>query len=87
MEKLHGKKKKRRQICNNLMSMDIKDILKGNKDTDYVNKYGLDLKIYGVGKSWTRLSDFHFFFSLSDLKISLKTQLTKGDKRRNKKFE
>ena len=45
------------------MSTDIKDILKGNKDTHYVNKYGLDLK------------------------ISLKTQLTKGDKRRNKKSE
>ena len=28
------------------MSMDIKDILKGNKDTHYVNKYGLDLQIY-----------------------------------------
>ena len=32
--------------------MDIKDILKGNKDTHYVNKYGLDLQIY---RGWKEL--------------------------------
>ena len=52
------KTKGRSQISNNLTPINIKDILKDNKDMYYVNKYDLDFK------------------------ISLKTQLTKGDKRR-----
>lgn len=54
------RKTKRSQISNNLIPIDIKDILKDNKDMYYVNKYDVDFK------------------------ISLKTQLTKGDKRNTK---